>query len=78
MPNFNYYNNCNPINRFLWFFNPKIPLTKSHYTCGSNLAIFTSLAQIENCLTGFTNNCKCITSNPTKLLRDNLNDEKKE
>lgn len=76
MPNFNCCNNCNPINRFLWFFNPKIPLSQNHYTCGANLAIFSSLAQIESCLTGFTNNCKCLTVNPPKLLRENIDDEK--
>lgn len=74
MPNFNNSNNCNPINRFLWFFNPKIPLPCNHFTCGSNLAIFTSLAQIESCLTGFSNNCKCLTSNSPKLLREAKDD----
>lgn len=76
MANFNNCNNCNPINRFLWFFNPKIPLPCNHYTCGANLAIFSSLAQIENCLSSVTNNCKCLTSSSTKLLRDGKNDEK--
>ena len=75
MPNFNYPNNYNPITRFLWFFNPKIPLSQNHYTCGANLAIFSSLAQIESCLTGFTNNYKCLTTNSPKLLRESI-DEK--
>lgn len=70
MPNFNSCYNCNPINRFLWFFNPRIPLSCNHYTCGCNLAIFNSLAQIESCLTGVTNNCKCLSSSVPQLLRD--------
>jgi len=70
------FNNYNPINRFLWFFNPKIPLPCNHYTCGANLAIFSSLAQIESCLSNVTTNCKCIVSNSPKLLRDNRNDDK--
>ena len=69
------FNNCNPINRFLWFFNPKIPLPSNHYTCGSNLAIFASLAQIESCLTGFSNNYKCLAANSPKLLRESKNDK---
>jgi len=76
MTSFNNCNSCNPINRFLWFFNPKIPLPCNHYTCGTNLAIFNSLAQIESCLTGVTNNCKCLVSNSPKLLRSSNNDEK--
>lgn len=76
MPNFNNFNNCNPVNRFLWFFNPKIPLPCNHYTCGANLAIFSSLAQIESCLSSVTNNCKCLASDSAKLLRDGKNDEK--
>ena len=67
--------NCNPVNRFLWFFNPKIPISCNHYTCGANLAIFTSLAQIESCLTGFSNNCKCLSCNSPKLLRDAKDDK---
>lgn len=73
MPNFYNCNNPNPINRFLWFFNPKVPLTCNHYTCGANLAIFSSLAQIESCLTGVTNNCKSITTISRKISRKSNN-----
>ena len=75
MPNLYNYNNCNPINRFLWFFNPKIPISCNHYTCGANLAIFTSLAQIESCLTGVTNNCKRLTNCNPQTYRKVKNDE---
>ena len=55
--------NSNLINSVLCSINPKIPLTPTHYICGSNLALFSSFAQIENCLTGFSNTCKSLTCN---------------
>lgn len=65
-----YFNNCNPINRLLCLFSPKIPLSCNHYTCGFNLAIFSSIAQVENCLTSATNSCKCLIANNKKCLRE--------
>ena len=53
----------NLINSVLCCLNPKMCITPTHYVCGSNLALFTSFAQIENCLTSFTNKCKCLTNN---------------
>ena len=58
----------NLINSVLCCLNPRMQITPTHYVCGCNLAIFTSLAQIENCLTGFTNNCKCLVSNKGNCL----------
>ena len=58
----------NLLNSVLCCLNPKMPLTPSHYVCGKNLALFTSFAQIENCLTGFTNNCKCLNYSKTACL----------
>ena len=60
----------NLLNSVLCCLNPKMPLTPTHYVCGKNLALFASFAQIENCLTCFTNNCKCLTSNKTACLRE--------
>ena len=48
------------INNVLYYINPKIPITDSHYVQGTGLAIFASLTQIEKCLTNFTNKCKDI------------------
>ena len=63
----------NLINGFLCCLNPKMHITPTHYICGSNLAFFASLAQVENCLTGFTNKCKTITSNlPTISHRNDI------
>lgn len=68
--------NKNLINSVLCCLNPRMQITPTHYVCGSNLALFASLAQIENCLTGFTNNCKCLVSNKEKYL-NSRNDTKK-
>lgn len=64
----------NLINSVLCCLNPKMQITPTHYVCGSNLAFFASLAQVENCLTGFTNNCKCLMSNKVNSLgcRDDI------
>ena len=53
----------NLINSILCCLNPKLPITSSHYMCGSNLALFTSIAQVENCLTSLTQSCKHFTNN---------------
>jgi len=58
----------NLINSVLCCLNPKMSITPTHYICGKNLALFTSFAQIENCLTCFTNKCKCTASNKTTRL----------
>ena len=68
-----FFNNCNPINRLLCFFNPTIPLSNTHYTCGFNLAIFSSIAQVENCLTGVTDTCKQLTSCSKKQFLEGKN-----
>ncbi len=52
----NFYQN-KLINGILCCCNPKLNLCNSHYVCGRDLALFGSLAQVENCLTGTT--CKC-------------------
>ncbi|MBQ8042807.1 MAG: hypothetical protein IJ272_01485 [Clostridia bacterium] len=62
--------NKNLINSVLCCLNPRMQITPTHYVCGKNLAFFASLAQIESCLTGFTNNCKCLISNKGNCLRD--------
>lgn len=38
--------------------NPKLNLCNDHFVCGRDLAVFGSLAQIENCLTNATGLCK--------------------
>lgn len=55
------------INRILCCMNPRLNISNSHYVCGSNLAIFSSIAQIEKCLTGVTSKCKC-PKPPTKCI----------
>ncbi|MBR5227177.1 MAG: hypothetical protein IKV94_00855 [Clostridia bacterium] len=47
----------NLIRSILCCCNPKLNLSNTHYICGRNLAFFSNLAQIENCLTNTT--CKC-------------------
>lgn len=59
----------NLLNSVLCCLNPKMPITPTHYVCGKNLAIFSSIAQVENCLTCFTNNCKGLVNNNTLCLR---------
>ena len=63
----------NLLNSVLCCLNPKMPITPTHYICGKNLALFTSFAQIENCLTGLTCNSKTISCSKTPCLghRDN-------
>lgn len=61
--------NGNLINSILCCLNPKMQITPTHYVCGKNLALFASLAQVENCLTGFTNNCKSLANSKTDCLR---------
>lgn len=61
----NLYQN-NLIRGMLCFFNPKLNLSNSHYVCGVDLAVFGSLAQIENCLSATTCKCKALlNSNQT-------------
>lgn len=54
----------NLINSVLCCINPRMHVTPTHYVCGCNLALFSSLAQIENCLTGVTTKYKCLTNKP--------------
>ena len=63
----------NLINGILCCLNPRFNISSNHYVCGSNLAIFTSIAQVENCLTGITNKCKCFTNFAPKLKNNNCN-----
>ena len=65
-------NNTNLISRLLCCLNPRFKLPCNHYVCGCNLAIFSSIAQIENCLTNATNNCKTLIANK-KYLREPKN-----
>ena len=65
-------NNTNLINRLLCCLNPRFKLPCNHYVCGYNLALFSSFAQIENCLTNATNNCKSLIANK-KCLRESKN-----
>ncbi len=64
------YNNPNLINKLLCCLNPRFPLPCNHYICGFNLSIFSSIAQVENCLTGATNSCKNLIANNKKCLRE--------
>lgn len=66
----------NLLNSVLCCLNPKMQVTPTHYICGKNLALFTSFAQIENCLTCFTNKCKNLTCNKTACLRNENNTKK--
>ena len=54
--------NTSILNNLLCFLNPKMPISNNHYICGSNLALFSSIAQVENCLSELTNKCKCLNS----------------
>lgn len=40
--------------------NLKLPISNSHYITGKNIYAFSNLICIENTLSNFTNNCKCI------------------
>lgn len=53
----------NVLRKFLCVFNPKINLCNGHYICGSNLSLFSSFAEIENCLTNTTCKIKNIKNN---------------
>ena len=68
--------NGNLINSVLCCLNPRMHITPTHYICGCNLAFFTSLAQIENCLTGLTNNCKYLVSSKNNQLNGPCNTKK--
>lgn len=63
----------NLINSVLCCLNPRMQVTPTHYVCGKNLALFTSFAQIENCLTSFTKSCKYISANNCNCLRNKDN-----
>ncbi len=63
-------NNTNLINRLLYCLNPRFRLPCNHYVCGYNLAVFSSIAQVENCLTSATNSCKSLVSNKKKYFRE--------
>ena len=65
--------NTSIINNILCFLNPKMPISNSHYVCGYNLALFSNLAEIENCLTSITNKCKNINNCPNTFLREKNN-----
>ena len=67
-------NNSNLLNSLLCAINPKFPINNSHFVSGSNISLFTSLAQVENCLTTFTNKCKNI--NCCSDFRSDLKDNK--
>lgn len=60
------------INNLLCYLNPKLPISNNHYVCGSNLALFTSIAEVENCLSSLTNKCKCL-GNKENYRKDNNN-----
>lgn len=62
----------NLINGVLCCLNPRFNISCDHYVCGSNLALFTSIAQVEKCLSGFTNSCKCLLSESTKPVKSTL------
>ena len=66
----------NLINSVLCCLNPKMPISPTHYICGKNLALFSSFAQIENCLTCFTNKCKHLNCNDSCCLRNEDNAKK--
>lgn len=66
----NNINNSNLLNKLLCCLNPRFRLPCNHYVCGCNLAIFSSIAQVENCLTSATNSCKCLIANNKKCLRE--------
>ncbi len=63
----------NLLNSVLCCLNPRMQVTPTHYVCGKNLALFTSFAQIENCLTSFTNKCKNLSCNKNCCLRNEDN-----
>lgn len=67
------YNNPNLINKLLCCLNPRFPLPCNHYVCGFNLSIFSSISQVESCLTGATNSCKSLIANNKKCLREAKN-----
>lgn len=49
--------NKNIINGILCCANPIIPLCNNHYVCGCDLAIFSSIAEVEKSLTCLTSCC---------------------
>ena len=63
----------NLINSVLCCLNPRMQVTPTHFVCGKELAIFTSIAQIENCLTSLTNKCKCLNPVKPNCLRSDDN-----
>ena len=56
------------INGILCCLNPRFNICNNHYVCGTDLALFTSIAQVENCLTGITSKCKTFPENITRYL----------
>lgn len=59
------------INGILCCLNPRFNLCNNHYVCGTDLALFTSIAQIENCLTNLTSKCKTLPQNFNRYIDDN-------
>lgn len=41
----------------------KLPISNDHYITGKDIYTFSNLVCIENTLSNFTNNCKCIIKN---------------
>lgn len=58
------------INGILCCLNPRFNLCNNHYVCGTDLILFTSIAQVENCLTGITSKCKALPENITRALEE--------
>ena len=52
----------NMLRKLLCCFNPKINICNGHYVCGSNLSLFSSFAEVENCLTNATCKIKSINN----------------
>lgn len=63
----NFYQN-KLIRSMLVCFNPRFNMCNNHYVCGRNLALFGSLAQVENCLTSTTSKCKGLVSSCNNLV----------
>ncbi len=48
--------------------NIKLPITNTHYITGKDIYVFSNFACIENTLTCFTNNFKCLCKNFTNKI----------
>ncbi len=59
------------INGILCCLNPRFNICNNHYVCGTDLAVFTSIAQVENCLTSLTAKCKALPQNINRCLEEN-------